>query len=703
VEALLKRMQAANESDPGVSQILESLGFAWGNTLGTLRAFLMYRSPKTREEFAAAKKMLESLSAELVAAVKASGDAKAPRVSKAVSDVLVHMDKTVALHAGETWRKDAHLIRTELGPLLASLKQRLQQLVEARTQLSEQVATDADSAYRDSVQASIAAGGLVSLALFGFVWMLSRSIVGPLGQAVEAANRVAKGDLEESVASSGTDEAARLLYALEAMRESLFEARESAARTQAEESGRLRQALASASSSILVTNSSLNIMYVNDSAQALFTSIGFTALVDQPISAVLADEAAALQELHSQRRFDVVLNGHTLDVAAAPIVNADGASMGLVIEWSDRTIELRMEKDIENLVEAGRNGNLDKRLDLNNDESSLGRLGRGLNELIAVNERVLADTSRLFGALAEGNLTQGIDASYQGRYDQLKQDANATLARLTSVIHDIQKIAGSVENHSHTIAGDSHTLHASNQEYTRQLDESRQRLAEVTETGRANAASASQADSVASDARDLANKGCGIVTKAIVAMAEIDESSKRISAITSVIDGLAFQTNLLALNAAVEAARAGEQGRGFAVVASEVRNLASRSASAAREIKSLIVDSTTKVSLGTELITQSGGTLEEIVRAVTQVSEIVSDIATTSQEQAESIRPVSEAVQRMHDTTRQTSDLINETTQAAHAIGNEVEGLSRLVSFFTVDANPQADSKSSPKPIRSAA
>jgi methyl-accepting chemotaxis protein len=205
-----------------------------------------------------------------------------------------------------------------------------------------------------------------------------------------------------------------------------------------------------------------------------------------------------------------------------------------------------------------------------------------------------------------------------------------------------------------------------------------------------NADNAKQANQLAIAARDTADKGGSVTKKAVEAMGEINKSSKKIADIITVIDEIAFQTNLLALNAAVEAARAGEHGRGFAVVAAEVRNLAQRSATAAKEIKGLINESIQRVNDGSELVNQSGKTLEEIVSSVKRVTDIIAEISAASQEQASGIDQVNKAIMQMDETTQQNAALVEETTSAAQSMKEQARELMQQVDVFKVAGSGNA-------------
>ena len=211
-------------------------------------------------------------------------------------------------------------------------------------------------------------------------------------------------------------------------------------------------------------------------------------------------------------------------------------------------------------------------------------------------------------------------------------------------------------------------------------------MEQITATVKQNSDNAHQASKLANAAREQAQDGGAVVNQAIQAMAGINESSKKIANIIGVIDEIAFQTNLLALNAAVEAARAGEQGRGFAVVASEVRNLASRSAAAAKEIKELIRDSVGKVEGGSQLVTQSGQTLEQIVLAVKKVTDVVAEIASASTEQTLGIQQVNLAITNMDEMTQQNAALVEQATAASRSMTQQAGELTDMLSSYQTDA-----------------
>ena len=294
----------------------------------------------------------------------------------------------------------------------------------------------------------------------------------------------------------------------------------------------------------------------------------------------------------------------------------------------------------------------------------------------------LTHAVRVANEIAEGKLGHDIKVTRNDELGQLLSAFRTMDERLAAIVAEVRHGSGAVSTAAQQIARGNDDLSQRTQEQASSLEETASSMEEMTSTVKQNAENASHANQLARGAREQAERGGEVVTQAVGAMREINESSRKISDIVSLIDEIAFQTNLLALNAAVEAARAGEQGRGFAVVATEVRNLAQRSAGAAKEIKGLIADSADKVRTGTSLVDQSGKALAEIVDSVKKVTDIVAEIAAASQEQSAGIDQVNNAVTQMDEMTQQNAALVEEAAAAARAMQEQAGELARQVGFF---------------------
>jgi methyl-accepting chemotaxis protein len=290
-------------------------------------------------------------------------------------------------------------------------------------------------------------------------------------------------------------------------------------------------------------------------------------------------------------------------------------------------------------------------------------------------------------AIAEGQLGHDIHVKGDDELARLLEAFRTMDQRLATIVADVRHGSGAVSTAAQQIARGNDDLSQRTQEQASSLEETASSMEEMTSTVKQNAENASQANQLARGAREQAERGGDVVAQAVTAMSEINNSSRKISDIVSLIDEIAFQTNLLALNAAVEAARAGEQGRGFAVVATEVRNLAQRSAGAAKEIKLLIKDSADKVRVGSELVDQSGKALAEIVDSVKKVTDIVAEIAAASQEQSAGIDQVNNAVSQMDEMTQQNAALVEEASAAARAMHEQASELTRQVGFFHLSSD----------------
>lgn len=295
----------------------------------------------------------------------------------------------------------------------------------------------------------------------------------------------------------------------------------------------------------------------------------------------------------------------------------------------------------------------------------------------------LTSACKLAESIMRGNLKNDIDTQSTDEFGQMMSALKRMQEKLCGLVDEISTSADLVLNSSNKISQGNTSLSERTDKQASSLEETAASMEEMTASVKLSAEHAAEANKLASGARQQAERGSSVVSKAVTAMEDINSSSNKIADIIAVIDEIAFQTNLLALNAAVEAARAGEQGRGFAVVATEVRNLAQRSATSAKEIKDLIQDSVSKVEEGSKLVFESGQSLDEILGSVAKVSEVVAEMTVASQEQRAGIEQVNTAVVYIDEMTQQNSAMVDQATGASEEMTAQAQNLNQLVGFFT--------------------
>jgi methyl-accepting chemotaxis protein len=293
-----------------------------------------------------------------------------------------------------------------------------------------------------------------------------------------------------------------------------------------------------------------------------------------------------------------------------------------------------------------------------------------------------AYAAEIAGAIAAGDLTANIHVDDEENTDSLMYAMRGMQHSLAALVQQVRSGTDAITTASSEIARGNLDLSARTEEQASSLEETAASMEELTSTVQQNAANVQQADELANKASGVATKGGTVVAEVVTTMDSINESARRIVDIIGVIDGIAFQTNILALNAAVEAARAGEQGRGFAVVAAEVRNLAQRSATAAKEIKALIDDSVGKVDAGSRLVNVAGETMHEVVASVKRVTDIMAEITNAGQEQSAGIAQVNQAINQMDQVTQQNAALVEEAAAAADSMQAQAQQLLAVVGTF---------------------
>ncbi|APV52517.1 hypothetical protein BWI17_17800 [Betaproteobacteria bacterium GR16-43] len=520
----------------------------------------------------------------------------------------------------------------------------------------------------------------------------------PLARTVTTFEAIGAGRYDNAIETGRGDEVGRLATSLAAMQSSLRERNESDRRS-LEESTRVKRALDGSVMPVRIADNEGTVVYLNAALQGILTRDEAAFRKEVPhfeaakvlggsVGVFYKDPEAAIARLKALEDTVVTrltLGGRVYDVTTSPVRLPDGAKLGTVGQWVDRTEQLDSEREIGGIVEAAARGDFTQRVSMAGKEGFFKQLAGTLNGLLETTSSGMNEVVRVLGALAKGDLTQTIDKPFQGTLGKLKDDANATVAHLQSIVGQIKGSADSIGTSSGEIAQGNADLSQRTEEQASSLQETAASMEQLTSTVKQNAENAKQANQLAVSASGVATQGGQVVTQVVETMGAISDSAKKIADIIGTIDGIAFQTNILALNAAVEAARAGEQGRGFAVVAGEVRTLAQRSAEAAKEIKDLIGGSVAQVDAGSKLVANAGQTMDEVVKSVKRVADIISEITAASQEQSAGIEQVNQAITQMDQVTQQNAALVEQAAAAAESMREQATGLTQAVSVFQID------------------
>ncbi len=360
--------------------------------------------------------------------------------------------------------------------------------------------------------------------------------------------------------------------------------------------------------------------------------------------------------------------------------------IGTAVQWMDITDEKRAIVEVNNIIEQVVSGNLQERLEAASFTGYIKEIAEGINAIIANVSDNFTVAQNYMDQVAAGDLSQTLELPAEGDFKLLENSINNSITNIRSLLTEIGVAADQVSSASRELSQGNVDLSQRTEEQASSLEQTASAMEQFSSAVKLTSDNANEANELAADSRKEAENGNEVLNRTNKAMEEIANSSRKIADIISVIDDISFQTNLLALNAAVEAARAGEHGRGFAVVASEVRNLAGRSANAAKEIKELITESLDTVDEGTRLSKQSSIVLEGILSKISDVSSIVRDISTATGEQASGVDEVNQAIAQMDKMTQQNAALVEETAAASESMEEQAQTLTKQISQFDVGA-----------------
>ncbi|MFV1872612.1 MAG: methyl-accepting chemotaxis protein [Oleiphilus sp.] len=563
-------------------------------------------------------------------------------------------------------------------------KQRIRETVDSVAQ---------DLASKQNITTFLIVLTSIILALTAF-WFASRKLVLPLNQLTQSMTDASAG--KQNVMISGQDRQDEIGEMSKAL--GIFVDVYASNKQISAEAARLASIVKASTTNIMMADVDGNIIYINAAAEALMRSREETIKTVFPDFSVDTLVNSNIDQFHRNpehqrhllkpenlpHKARIQIADLVFDLTSVALLDQDNNFLGSAVEWDDQTEHVQAEEQIAALIHNAAKGELDQRLDVEAFQGFMKTLALGVNTMLDTVIEPIDKCCTVLQSLAEGELSETMQGDYQGLFKQLQESINTSKNNLKHMVGDISEASISVSGVAQEILQGNQELSLRTENQAANIEETAASLEQLTSTVKLNSQSAQEAESLSSDTMVLAEQGGKVLEATIQAMQEIDQSSRRISDIIGVIDEIAFQTNLLALNAAVEAARAGEQGRGFGVVATEVRNLAQRSASAAKEIKLLIKDSGNKVSQGNVLVNESGTKLKEIAHSVTNVSALVQEISLASREQAIGIEEINKSMAHMDSMTQQNAASAEEATTSADLLNEQSENLMKLIGFFKV-------------------
>ncbi len=682
----------ASEERKELLMNINILRITWNKELSELRSYLAFKADASIENIKSyrtiVKNIIEALylyedllTLEQIDALE--------QITPLVEKYNANVDKLMKLHSSDKWRTDAYIIRNSYGPQLRETKQLLDQKTSEQIAIREQIANDINTQFAANMKQSVI---IIFASVFAFVlivWLLLRNMSKSLKKVIHISNNIANNNFDNTIEVSANDETGQVLSSLDRMQTALKTAFESIS-AKTIESTRIKTALDVASTNVMMADTSNNIIYMNNALINMFDEI------EEEMQQVLPDFDASkligknidqfhknpshqqnmLADLTSTYVATMPIGNLTIVITANPVFNEKGERLGTVVEWNNRTAEIGVENEVARIVESAANGDFSQHITEDNKEGYSLVLAKGINQVLKTTSTGIEDVVRVLRSMAQGDLTQKIEADYNGVFDQLKNDVNGTIERLTDVISKVHNSTDLSADTAQEVNSTAQEIGQGSSEQAASLEEISSSMEQMSANIRQSADNASQTEQIAQKAANDADESGKSVSEAVVAMKAIAEK-------ISIIEEIARQTNLLALNAAIEAARAGEHGKGFAVVAAEVRKLAERSQKAAGEIGDL--------SGSTVVIAeQAGEKLLKLVPDIQKTAELVQEISVASREQDTGSEEINRAIQQLDQTVQRSAASAEELAASAGELTSQVEDQRATMNFFTLTENSSA-------------
>ncbi len=666
------------------SNNLFQLRYVWNKIISEMRLYLAFRSPSAVENVNLYKEQAASLLSRLQQEEDLITFEQAEaieRMQELQASYAKNFDTIKSIHGSEKWRSDADLIRTEYSAVLAQVRQSIHEVIESqRALIAEHDTLIRAGLNRDTMGFTVVIFCAV-MAILVFAWLLAKNISKHLNRICDVASRIAQKQFDNDIDTKRKDVIGRLLHSLALMQSELSE-RLKQDEIVAAENERVKTALDNTSMCVTVNDEDCNIIYINESAKAMFKKVESRLQEVAPefdADNMIGKDLSFLSDTPSLRNFDhlhvkekEVLSIHIddlyMDLSMTPVTDKQGEYLGTVIEWDDRSTEVHVENEIEAIVQSAAQGEFGSMVSVEGKRGFHYKLATGINQILEITTTSIKDVGSVLKCLANGDLTNKVEMDYQGVFGELKDNVNETVDRLTQVISAVHSNADESAETSRKVSETAQRLGTGAAEQAGSLEKISSAMEQMSANISQSADNANQTEDIAKQAAVDADDSGKTVGEAVGAMKNIAEK-------IHVVEEIARQTNLLALNAAIEAARAGENGKSFAVVASEVRKLAERSQKSAAEISEL--SNTTVV-----VAEQAGDKLVELVPGIQKTAELVMEISGASREQDTGAVEINSALQQLDMVIQQSAISAGEMAASAEKLSRQADAQREAMVFF---------------------